>query len=86
MQRRKSQHNRIRKFFANVIIFKRKLDKHFKNLMRYTTRAITVFNREGNEAYAEAEHRHDLFFLKSPLGTTLPLQILSRNVERILAA
>jgi hypothetical protein len=45
-----------------------------------------MFNREGNEAYPEAEHKHDLFFLKSPLGTTLPHKILSRNVEWILAA
>jgi hypothetical protein len=63
-----------------------KLDKHFENSTRHTTRAIIVLNRERNEAYPESEHRHDLSFLKSPLGTTLPHQILSRNMEGILAA
>jgi hypothetical protein len=54
--------------------------------MRYTTRAITVLNIEGNGAYPEAEHRHDLSFLESLLGNTLPHQILSKNVEGVLTA
>jgi hypothetical protein len=62
-----------------------KLDKHFENSTRHTTRAITVLNRERNGAYLEAEHIHDFSFLKSLLGTTLPHQILSRNMEGILA-
>jgi hypothetical protein len=73
-------------FFANIIIFTKKLDKHFENSTRHTIRAITVLNIEGNGAYPEAEHKHDLSFLKSPLGNTLPHQTLSKNMERILAA
>jgi hypothetical protein len=45
MQHKKSQHNGILKeFLANIITFKKKLDEHFENSMRYKTRAITVLN------------------------------------------
>jgi hypothetical protein len=45
MQCKKSQNNGILKeFFANIIIFKKKLDEHFENSMRHKTKAITVLN------------------------------------------
>jgi hypothetical protein len=59
----------LKGFFANIIIFKKKLDKYFENSTRHTTRAITVLKIEGNGAYPEAEHIHDLSSLESLLGT-----------------
>jgi hypothetical protein len=45
MQRKKSQHSGIlKKFFANIITFKKKLDEHFENSTRHKTRAITILN------------------------------------------
>jgi hypothetical protein len=34
----------LKEFFANVIIFKKKLDEHFESSTRHKTRAITVLN------------------------------------------
>jgi hypothetical protein len=34
----------LKEFFANIIIFKKKLDEHFENSTRHKTRAITVLN------------------------------------------
>jgi hypothetical protein len=34
----------LKEFFANIIIFKKKLDEHFENSTRHKTEAITVLN------------------------------------------
>jgi hypothetical protein len=34
----------LKKFFANIITFKKKLDEHFENSTRHKTRAIIVLN------------------------------------------
>ena len=45
MQCKKSQHNGIlKKFFANIITFKKKIDEHFGDSIRHKTKAITVLN------------------------------------------
>jgi hypothetical protein len=72
----------LKEFFANIIIFKKKLDEHFGNSTRHKTKAITVLNTKGNEAYLEAKHIHDLSSLETLFLTKLSL----KNVEEILAA
>jgi hypothetical protein len=59
----------FKRVLVNIIIFKKKLDKYFENSTRHTTRAIIVLKIKGKGAYLEAEHKHDLSSLESPLGT-----------------
>jgi hypothetical protein len=72
----------LKEFFANIIIFKKKLDEHFENSTRHKTKAITVLNTKGNGAYPEAKHIHGLSSLETLFLTKLSL----KNVEEILAA
>jgi hypothetical protein len=76
----------LKELFANIIIFKKKLDEHFENSTRHKKKAISVLNTKGNGAYPEAKHEHGLSSLETPLGNTLPHQTLSKNIEGILAA
>jgi hypothetical protein len=76
----------LKEFFANIIIFKKKLDEHFENSTRHKTKAIIVLNTKGNGAYLEAKHGHGLFSLETPLGNTLSYKTLFKNAEGILAA
>jgi hypothetical protein len=64
----------LKELFANIIIFKKKLDEHFENSTKHKTKAISVLNTKGNEAHIEAKHGHGLSSLETLFLTKLSLK------------